>query len=65
MLIIAICILLLSVNILFRNKPFVNIHVDGNKALRKKGIHCVQAQDQESRRNNPRQIPEHRTTNKK
>lgn len=47
-LIIAFCVLMLSVKIFFR-KPFVNSHVSGNKAMREKGIHCAQAQDQEDR----------------
>lgn len=49
-LIVAICMLLLSIQILFKkNGKFPNTHVSGNAALRKKGIHCVQAQDKEAR----------------
>ncbi len=55
--------ILLSVNLLIKNKPFVNSHVDGNKALKKKGIHCVQTRDAEMRRENPHKIQE-RSNNK-
>lgn len=50
LLIVAICIILLAVKILFvRGGKFPNTHVSGNKALRKKGIGCVQSQDREAR----------------
>ena len=46
MLIVAICIALLSVKILFKkNGRFPNTHVSGSKAMRKRGIGCVQSQD--------------------
>ena len=45
-LIVAICIALLSIGIFLKGK-FPNTHVSGNKALRKKGIGCVQSQDRE------------------
>ncbi len=46
LLIVAICILLLCLKIvLFKNGKFPNGHVSGNKALRKRGIGCVQSQD--------------------
>ena len=51
LLIAAICaaaIALLCVKVLF-GKKFVHTHVDGNGALNKQGIHCVQAQDEEAR----------------
>lgn len=50
LLIVAICIVLLAVKILFvRGGKFPNTHVSGNKALREKGISCVQSQDREAR----------------
>ncbi len=49
LLIIAIGLLLLSVRLLM-GKRFVHTHVDGNKALNKKGIHCAQSQDAAMRR---------------
>lgn len=49
LLIIAIGVVLLSVRLFF-NRDFVHTHVDGNKALNDKGIHCAQALDKELRR---------------
>lgn len=51
LLIVAVCVVLLGVNIFFRkNGKFPNTHVSGNKALRKKGIGCVQSQDREAQK---------------
>ena len=59
LLIVAICIALLSVKILFKkNGRFPNTHVSGSKAMRKRGIECVQSQDREAQRINPHAIPE-------
>ena len=59
LLIVAICIALLSVKILFKkNGRFPNTHVSGSKALRKKGIGCVQSQDREAQKINPHSISE-------
>lgn len=50
-LIIAICIALLSVKLIFRkNGKFSSQHVHDNPGLRKQGIHCVIDQDREARR---------------
>ena len=50
LLIVAICIVLLAVKILFvRGGKFPNTHVSGNKAMRERGIGCVQSQDREAR----------------
>ena len=56
-LIVAICIALLCIGIFIKGK-FPNTHVSGNKALRKKGIGCVQSQDREAQKINKRAIPE-------
>ncbi len=49
-LIVAICIALLAIKILFKkNGKFPNTHVSGNKAMRERGIGCVQSQDREAR----------------
>ena len=59
MLIVAICIALLSVKILFqKNGRFPNTHVSGSKAMRKRG--CVQSQDREAQKVNPHAIAERR-----
>lgn len=49
-LIIAICIALLAVKLLFKkNGKFSSQHVKDNPALRKQKIHCVIDQDREAR----------------
>ncbi|MDL2291916.1 hypothetical protein LJB80_02055 [Bacteroides sp. OttesenSCG-928-F21] len=51
LLIVAICLVLLAVKILFlKDGKFPNTHVSGNKALRKRGIGCVQSQDREAQK---------------
>lgn len=58
-LIVAICMALLSVKILFKkNGRFPNTHVSGSKAMRKRGIGCVQSQDREAQVPNPHAIAE-------
>ncbi len=59
MLIVAICIALLSIKILIKkNGRFPNSHVSGSKAMRKKGIGCVQSQDRAAQKTNPHAIAE-------
>jgi len=49
-LIIAICMALLSVKLIFKkNGKFSSQHVHDNPGLRKQGIHCVVDQDREAR----------------
>lgn len=55
--IVAICIALLSVRLFF-GRGFVKTHVDQSKAMRQRGIHCVQTQDAEARLANKKQIKE-------
>ena len=51
LLIVAISLLLLGVKVFFtKNGKFPNGHVSGNKALREKGIGCVQSQDREAQK---------------
>lgn len=51
LLIVAVSLLLLGVKVFFtKGGTFPNSHVSGNKALRAKGIGCVQSQDREARR---------------
>jgi hypothetical protein len=46
--ILLVCVVLLSVNILFRKDgKFPDTHIEGNQALRKRGIHCASMQDYE------------------
>lgn len=50
MLIIAICVALLCVKLLFRkNGSFSSQHIHDNEAMRERGIHCVLDQDREAR----------------
>ncbi len=54
LLIVAICVLLLGIKVFFvKGGRFPNMHVSGNKALRDKGIGCVQSQDREAQRKRP------------
>ena len=49
LLIVAICIVLLGVKVFFvKGGRFPNGHVSGNKAMRDRGIGCVQSQDRGS-----------------
>lgn len=51
LLIVALCILLLGVRVFFmKNGKFPHFHIAGNKALRKRGINCVESQDAEERK---------------
>lgn len=56
--IIAIAFLLLAVKVLL-GKKFVHTHIDGNRPLNKKGIHCVQSMDRKMRKDNPNKVREH------
>ena len=50
-LLVGISFLLLGLRIFFvKGGKFPDIHIDGNKALRKKGIHCARSQDIEARK---------------
>jgi hypothetical protein len=50
LLIVAIAVVLLGIRIiLFKDGKFPNGHVGSSKALRDKGISCVQSQDREAR----------------
>jgi hypothetical protein len=59
LLIIAICVALLAVKVIIKkNGRFPNTHVGGNKAMRRRGIKCVQSQDRDARRKNPMAVEE-------
>lgn len=62
--IVAAAIVLLSVGIIVKGR-FVNSHVSGNRALRRKGIHCAQQQDREARAHNPYAVQERESSIKK
>lgn len=51
LLIVAISVVLLCVKIIFvKGGRFPNSHVSGSKAMRKRGIGCVQSQDRDARK---------------
>lgn len=51
LLVVALCVVLLGIRIFFvKGGKFPNSHVSGNKAMRERGIGCVQSQDREARR---------------
>lgn len=56
--IIAAAFLLLGIKVLV-GKKFVHTHIDGNRHLNKKGIHCVQSMDRKLRKENPNRVSEH------
>lgn len=59
LLIIAISFALLAITIIIKkNGRFPNTHVGGSKAMRKRGIKCVQSQDKDARRENPMRVSE-------
>ena len=59
LLIVAICVSLLAIKIIVKkNGRFPNIHVSGSKAMRQRGIGCVQSQDRAARKMNPHAISE-------
>ncbi len=48
-----LAVALLSVRILFvKNGRFHSFHISDSKAMRERGIGCVQSQDREARKNN-------------
>jgi len=58
-LIVAICIALLAIGMLLKkNGKFPNTHVSGNKAMRERGIGCVQSQDREARKKKQWEVSE-------
>ncbi len=61
LLIIAVCMVLMSVTILIKKGGrFPNTHVCGNKHLRKQGITSAQTQDKQAQRENKMAVPESR-----
>jgi hypothetical protein len=60
LIILAICavaFLLLAIKVLV-GKKFVHTHIDGNRHLNKKGIHCVQSMDRKMRKDNSNRVKE-------
>ncbi len=57
LLIVALAFALLGVRVVL-GRRFVHTHLDGNKALNRKGITCVKDMEQEARRPNPCAVKE-------
>lgn len=58
---LAAAMLLLSVRVLLKKHGrFRSLHIGQSKAMRDRGIHCVQAQDFEARIPNPMAVEERR-----
>ena len=49
--IVALALVLLSINIILRGGSFRSQHIGQSKAMREKGIHCVQSMDARERNN--------------
>lgn len=59
LLIIAISFVLLAITIIIKkNGRFPNIHIGGNKEMRKRGIKCAQSQDRDARKESPMRVSE-------
>lgn len=59
LLIIAISFVLLAITIIIKkNGRFPNIHIGGNRNMRKRGIKCAQSQDRDARKENPMRVNE-------
>ncbi len=57
--IVAVAVLLLSIRLLCGKKNFIHTHIDGNKALNAKGIHCAKDQDKKGALGQGFKIKEH------
>lgn len=56
-LILLLAMMLLSVRVLLKkNGRFRSMHISDSKAMRDRGIGCVQSQDRQARRSNPKRI---------
>ena len=56
--IVALSIFLLSIEIIIKGK-FVNMHISGNKAMRRHKVSCATTQDTEARIANDHAVSEH------
>ncbi len=62
LIIVAVCMALLAIKILFKkNGRFPNTHIGHSAAMRKRGINCVQSMDRMERKENPHRIAEHKS----
>ena len=59
LIIVCIAVALLCVRLIAGRKDVVHTHVEGNKEMARRGIHCVKRQDMEARLNSGLKIREH------
>lgn len=54
---VALAVLLLSVRVVLKkNGAFSSQHISQSQAMRERGIHCINTQDREARRDNPNKV---------
>lgn len=58
LIIIAIAVVLLAIRLIMGRKNVVHTHIEGNREMDKRGIHCVMHQDMEDRLNSGLKIKE-------
>ncbi|MBO4486905.1 MAG: hypothetical protein J5729_00875 [Bacteroidaceae bacterium] len=58
LIIIAIAVVLLAIRLIMGRKNVVHTHIEGNREMDKRGIHCVMHQDMEARLNSGLKIKE-------
>lgn len=57
--IVAFCVFFMCIQIIFKKHGrFPNTHVSDSKAMRKRGVTCVQSQDKAARIDNPHAVKE-------
>ena len=59
LIIVAVAVALLCVRLLLGRKNVVHTHIDGNREMERRGIHCAVRQDQEAHLKGGLQISEH------
>ena len=57
LMLVAVSVLLLSVRLWF-GRRFVHTHIDGHRALNRRGIRCVKEMDRQARQTNKRRVSE-------
>lgn len=60
LIIVAVAVALLCIRLLLGKKNVVNTHIDGNRDMERRGIHCAVRQDMEQRISGGLRIEEHK-----
>ena len=61
LIIVAVAVALLCIRLLLGRKNVVHTHIEGNREMERRGIHCVRHQDMEARLNSGIKIEEHKS----